>query len=227
MIAVNLFCSNCYTYMIKTQHQSLDLEESPGMNLGKSDPVLAKIMESIDEPIIESTNDVFFDLVTCITDQQIHYRSKGGYMKKLMALLEGQIPTPGLILSLDPHEFAAKKISGIKYKALMNVASYWIEQDLDQVNWHQLSDTQIKSTLLPIKGIGAWTVDMILLYTLGRPNVFNANDFQLKKVMKHCYGLADGPELTNEMSRIADCWSPHKSLAVKYLLAWRNYLKKR
>jgi 3-methyladenine DNA glycosylase/8-oxoguanine DNA glycosylase len=77
------------------------------------------------EPI-ESTEDVFFDLVSCISDQQIHYRSKGSYLKKVIDLLGGAAPTPERLLTLTREEFIHKKISGIKFNALTNLADYWI-----------------------------------------------------------------------------------------------------
>ena len=93
-------------------------------HLSKRDPVLTGIMHYIEESVIESTGDVFFDLVSCIMEQQIHYRANGLYIKKLMKLIHDQIPSPALLLSLDLYEFTKKKILNIKYKALWNLALY-------------------------------------------------------------------------------------------------------
>ena len=203
---------------------SPEILKNPQVYLSEADPILNEIIELVEEPVVESTNDVFFDLVSCIIEQQIHYRAKGVYLKKLLQLLNDEIPTPNQILRLDPYDFVLKKISSLKYKALINLSKYWLKNELSNINWHVLNDDQIKIKLLPIKGVGEWSVDMILLYTLDRPNVFNPNDFQLKKVMSHCYGLTVGPQLRNEMISIAKRWIPFQSLAVKYLLAWRRFL---
>ena len=186
--------------------------------LARQDPVLNRIIDETELPALLSTDDVFFDLVSCIMDQQIHYRSKGAYLNKLNDLLGGEIATPSLILSLEEQDFVFKKISRIKFRAVHTLAQYWEDNNLYNVNWQSLSDEEVKAKLLPIKGIGDWSVDMILLYTLGRPDIFNPNDYHLKRIMSALYGFSSEQNLIKEMNSIAKRWSPHRSLAVRYLL---------
>lgn len=195
--------------------------------LRNGDPVMREIVDSIDLPEIETTEDVFFDLVTCILEQQIHYRARGIYIKKFMELTESQLPTPELILLLDSHAFSLKKIAANKLKALQNLSNYWIAHHLEAVEWSQCSVEEVREYLKPIKGIGEWTIDMILLFTLGKPDIFSPNDFQLKKVMMASYGLAEDSKLTKEMTSLAENWKPYRSIATRYLLEWGKYLKKR
>ncbi|MEO0333604.1 MAG: DNA-3-methyladenine glycosylase 2 family protein, partial [Bacteroidota bacterium] len=71
-----------------------------------------------------------------------------------------------------------------------------------------------------------WTVDMILLYTLERPNVFPAQDYHLRLVMEQLYNI--GPKrITAEMKKVAKNWAPYQSFGVKYLLAWKEANKSR
>ena len=196
-------------------------------DLEKSDAVMSEIVNTIQLPELESSQDVFFDLVSCVLEQQIHYRAKGVYLRKFMVLTDDQLPTPAIIRTIDPHEFALQKIAANKLKALHNLAWYWESHQLDSVDWQNCSNEEVIDHLEPIKGIGRWTIDMILLYTLGRPDIFSPNDFQLKKVMKTCYGLADDKNLASEMTAIAEKWKPNRSLATRYLLEWNKYLKKR
>ena len=199
--------------------------QNPEIYLSDKDPIIADIIEVVKKPEIQSTDDVFFDLITCILEQQIHYRSNGTYTRKFKDLIHDQEPSPQLILALDPHEFALKKISGLKFKALRNLAMYWQEHQLEDVDWHNLQDYVIKSKLNPIKGVGDWTIDMILLFTLRRPDIFNPDDYHLKKIMSQVYQIPADSSLKSSMIDISKNWIPHRSLAVMYLLAWKKYLK--
>lgn len=191
------------------------------------DPVLYEISKLVEPFEYDKSHSVFYDLVSSIADQQIHYRSRGVYLKKLIELLNGEIPTPELLLSLDPHEFAKKKIASNKLKAYKNLATHWIENNYDSVDWHGLDDESVREKLTTISGIGEWTADMILLFTLERKDIFNPKDHQLKKAMIEAYDLAEGPNLEREMTHVAEAWRPERSLGVKYLISYRGYTKKR
>jgi DNA-3-methyladenine glycosylase II len=88
-----------------------------------------------------------------------------------------------------------------------------------------LPDEEIRAQLSAIKGIGKWTMDMILLYTLERPNVFPYDDFHLKQIMVSLYGLDSKVKLKAQMIGVSEHWGHQKSLAVRYLLAWKTYNK--
>lgn len=100
---------------------------------------------------------------------------------------------------------------------------FFIKNKLD---WNTLSDDAIRQHLSSIKGIGNWTIDMILLYTLGRPDVFPYDDFHLKQIMTRVYGLDSSSKLKAQMLEIASLWGNHRSLAVKYLLSWKEQQNK-
>jgi DNA-3-methyladenine glycosylase II len=87
------------------------------------------------------------------------------------------------------------------------------------------SDNEVVKELSSIKGIGKWTIDMILLYTLNRPNVFPYEDFHLKQIMVSLYGLNEKVKLKAQMLAVAENWGEQKSLAVLYLLAYKQYNK--
>ncbi|MGB3467166.1 MAG: hypothetical protein WBA74_17930 [Cyclobacteriaceae bacterium] len=187
--------------------------------LSNSDPVMQEILETIDLPHHQSSGDVFYDLITCVLDQQIHYRSKGVYMKKFVELTHGLLPNPKIIRTIIAEDFAEKKIAGNKYESLQHLASYWTENRLDMIDWTGLPEDEVREKLSPIKGVGPWTINMIMLYTLQHPDIFDPNDYQLKKVMKSSYGL-DDKNLTKEMSNLAENWRPYRSYATRFLLEW-------
>ena len=67
-----------------------------------------------------------------------------------------------------------------------------------------------------------WTIDMLLLYNFQCPNVFPADDYHLKQLMPKLYDLDPSSRLKAQMKDVAECWSPHASLAVRYLLEWKR-----
>jgi len=93
------------------------------------------------------------------------------------------------------------------------------------MDWKLLQDAEITTRLSTIKGIGKWTIDMILLYTLQRPHVFPHDDFHLKQIMVSLYGLDPNVKLKAQMINISKQWLEQKSLAVLYLLAWKQFKK--
>ena len=190
--------------------------ENTKIILSKSDPVLANIINQIPEPIIESTNDVFHDMLSCIIEQQIHYRSTKNIFKKALERAGIARVTPKNLYLLEEHALPTIKLSMGKYETLLKFIEFWNNNELDFV---ELTDNEVIAQLSAIKGIGKWTIDMILLYTLQRPNVFPYDDFHLKQVMVKMYGLDPNTRLKAQMIEVSNAWGEHKSLAVKYLLA--------
>jgi DNA-3-methyladenine glycosylase II len=180
-----------------------------------NDPILKNVVLQIDTPKINSTKDVFHDLMSCIIEQQIHYRST----KKIFAKALERAGIDHVSLNnfhlIEKHALPAIKLAGGKYETMMAFIEYWQNNTID---FNTLTDEQVAEQLSSIKGIGKWTIDMILLYTLNRPNVFPYNDFHLKQIMTALYKLNPNSKLKAQMLAIAEQWSNQKSLAVLYLL---------
>ena len=105
---------------------------------------------------------------------------------------------------------------------MMSFIEYWSNNTLD---FNKLTDEEVIAELSSIKGIGKWTIDMILLYTLERPNIFPYDDFHLKQIMISLYNLDPKAKLKAQMLEVAEKWGNQKSLAVLYLLNWKKHNK--
>jgi DNA-3-methyladenine glycosylase II len=103
-----------------------------------------------------------------------------------------------------------------KYETIMLFVAYWRSHSLD---FNIMTDATVRAQLAAIKGIEQWTIDMILLYTLQRPNIFPCDDFHLKAIMVKLYGLNPNNKLKAQLLDISEQWANQKSLAVLYLLA--------
>jgi len=190
--------------------------------LAASDPILAKIIASIPEPRTDSTHDVFFDLMSCVIEQQIHYRSTKRIFAKMLEKAHLATLTTQNFDEFAQKGFAEAKLSVGKLETIERVLDFFTHHNLD---WQVLSDAEVTEQLSSIKGIGPWTIDMILLYTLDRKNVFPADDFHLKNIMVSLYGLDPNTKLKRQMLDIAATWGAHRSLAVRYLLDWKKHHK--
>ncbi|WP_020567069.1 DNA-3-methyladenine glycosylase family protein [Neolewinella persica] len=194
--------------------------------LSQKDPVLAAIIPQVTLPDIAPSLGIYHDLVSCIVDQQIPQRTRGTYMKKLIGLLSGELPNDNNIYTIQEEDWAIAKMANPKYHTLFRVTDAWHAQKMDTWNWQEMTDKDIRDRLQAIKGIGPQTVDMILLYTLTRPDVFPVGDYHLKQIMEDMYEGEKGEKLPKMMTRVGAAWAPYRSFGTRYLLAWKEERKR-
>lgn len=190
--------------------------------LSNNDPQLKRIIELVSKPEIVSTNDVFHDLMSCVLEQQIHYRSTKNIFKKMLQSADIETLTLDNFSIFEKYAFANAKLSVGKLETVERIIDFF---SVNKINWQLLNDAEVITHLSAIKGIGKWTIDMILLYTLQRFDVFPYDDFHLKEIMVKLYGLNPNVKLKAQMLDVAEAWGAHKSLAVRYLLAWKEFNK--
>lgn len=187
--------------------------------LSASDEVLSDIISTLDLPDHNSSGNVFHDLMSCIIEQQIHYRSTKNIFARLLEKASLTELTPDNFPVFEEMALPGIKISMSKLETILRVVQFWQQNTVD---WAGLTDEEIRNTLGSIKGIGAWTIDMILLYTLERTDVFPTDDYRLKLIMERLYGLDPKSRLKAQMNNIAEKWRPHRSVATLYLLAFKK-----
>ena len=213
-----------FVFILLQDSKGLPMITAAHQHLKKVDSKLGDIIEIISAPKIISTHSVFHDLLSCVVEQQIHYRSTKKTFQKLL-------DAAGLTL-LTPDNFSQFEIKGLqgtnlamkKYETIINVVEYWKANTMD---WNKLSNEEVRTNLSAIKGIGKWTIDMVLIYTLERPNIFSYDDYHIKKIMTSLYGLNEKSRLKAQMKEIAAPWSPYQSTAFLYLLEWKKSMNKK
>lgn len=193
--------------------------------LSERDPILANIISRIELPELDSGRGVYHDLVSCIVDQQIPTRTRGTYMKKLVVLLAGELPDGNNIYTIQPEDWSAAKMAINKYHTLFRMTDYWHKEKMESWKWDELPNEEIFQRLTSIKGIGPQTGHLILLYSLGRPDVFPVGDYHLKQIMETLY-LEEGEKLKDVMLATAEKWAPYQSVGTRYLLAYKAQMKK-
>ncbi len=114
-------------------------------------------------------------------------------------------------------------LSRQKASYIKNVANFFLEEKIDSKDWAAKIDEDILETLTQIKGVGTWTVEMILMFTLDRQDVFPVGDLGIQNAMIALYDIkGDKKELKSKLIEIAEPWKPHRTLACRYLWEWKD-----
>jgi len=185
------------------------------------DAILGKVINTIPPPSYKSTENVFHDLMSCIIEQQIHYRSSKNIFSNL--LQKAEITTELNLENFeqfDKQALSTIKLSTRKYETVLNVLEFWQNNAID---WQKLEDKEVREKLSQIKGIGKWTINMILLFTLQRSNIFAYDDFHIKQIMINLYGLNPKSKLKSQMKKVTEKWLPYQSTAFLYLSEWKKF----
>jgi DNA-3-methyladenine glycosylase II len=190
--------------------------------LYEADDKLAEIINKVELPELKSTHNLFHDLMSCVIEQQIHYRSSKKQFAKMLVKTGLEELTVDNFSQFEEVALSGVKLSTRKFETIARVVDFFRSSPPD---WNSLDDISVVKTLTSIKGIGAWTADMILLYTLERPDVFTTLDYHLKKLMAELYEIPE--KNTAEMKLIAESWRPYRSYGMKYLFAWKEARKNR
>lgn len=183
-------------------------------------------MDTCPWTVVESSQQIFHDLISCVIEQQIHYRSTKKQFEKLLKQAHLEYLTIENFEEFEQQALTHIKLSGRKFETIAHVLEAF---QAPQPDWKLLSDSDIQDKLGSIKGIGQWTVDMILMYTLEREDIFPAQDYHLTGIMKQLYQIQEENKkaFMNRIQEIASNWAPYRSIAVKYLLSWKTANKQK
>jgi DNA-3-methyladenine glycosylase II len=161
--------------------------------------------------------DAYGTLVRSIVGQQLSTKAaRSIYERMTRELFGGKTPTPQQIVETDPDALRTVGLSRAKAAYLRSLAEHIIDGDLPVDRLAEMTDDEVYATLTVVKGLGRWTVDMFLIFHLGRPDVLPVGDLGIRKAVQVQYGLDELPKAA-EIERIAEPWRPHRSLASLYL----------
>lgn len=199
----------------------MDLE-SAILHLNK-DSILKNIIQYAAVKPFTPSGNVYFDLLNSIVSQQLSVKAAETIFTRFCLLFPENYPSPELLLVTDPDQLRAAGLSRQKASYLQNVAAYALENNIDSIEWEHYDDMEIIQMLTKIKGVGRWTVEMILMFTLGRPDVFPKDDLGIQQAIFRLYNLnTSGKDLLREMTEIAESWRPYRTVACRYLWYWKN-----
>ncbi len=189
-------------------------------HLGAADPVMQRIINEVGtfEPTVQS--DLWWSLVDSIGSQQLSIKAAATIVGRIAMLGQGnEVPGPAELLEVDDTALRACGLSGAKVKYVKDLAAKWLDGTLDPDLLPNLSDDEVVDHLTQVKGIGRWTAEMALIFTLQRPDVLPVDDLGLRNAVQRAYGLDERPGRA-ELTEIGEPWRPYRSAATLYL--WRS-----
>jgi DNA-3-methyladenine glycosylase II len=190
------------------------------------DPVLKHLIEDFGGPLpLEHDSrgrppELYGALLRSITGQQLSVKAARAIYGRMVDRFGGRAPTPEELLADDPDELrAAAGLSRAKVASLRSLAEHVISGQLQLDRLAELPDDEVAAELIAVKGIGRWTADMYLMFTLGRPDVVAVGDQGLRNAVMRAYGL-DAPPSPEAFTELAERWRPYRTRACLYL--WRS-----
>ncbi|HWJ91413.1 MAG TPA: DNA-3-methyladenine glycosylase [Flavisolibacter sp.] len=187
------------------------------------DKKLAKLIAGKEPFELKFHKNICLRLCASIMSQQLSTKVAQVIHRRFLELYNGE-PTPEQILATPFEKLRGIGLSNAKTQYVLNVAQFAIDHRLDDKKLKKMPDEEVIELLTQIKGVGKWTVEMLLMFTLGRPDVFSADDYGIQVAMKNIYKLDDTnkKELKENMSRIAKKWSPFRTYACLHLWQWKD-----
>ena len=184
------------------------------------DPVLAEVLVRVGSlPVLAPTPDPFGTLVRSVGGQQLSVRAAASIHARVEAAVGGV--TPENLLRVTPDELRATGLSWAKVRTVRALADAALDGRVDFAHLAALPDEAVITALIPLPGIGRWTVEMFLIFGLARPDVFSFGDLVLRQELARLY-----PEATPEEAQAAVLgWSPYRTLAARSL--WAEVARRR
>lgn len=187
------------------------------------DSKLEKVIATTEIAYPETDGDVYLRLIKAIVFQQLSGKAASTIFNRFLALFPEEYPEPGIVLSLETEELRAAGLSRQKSGYIQNVAEFFLNEDIMNKDWTAMEDEAIIKYLTQIKGVGKWTVEMLLMFTLDRSDIFPLDDLVIQQAMQKLYGIESrGRQLKNEMTAIAEPWKPYRTFASLYLWSWKH-----
>ncbi len=189
-----------------------------------SDKKLAAVIIAQQSLKLKKRKNVTVRLCASIMSQQLSTKVADVIYKRFLNLFDGEEPNPEQILSIKPEKLRSIGLSNAKVMYVQNVARFALEEGLDHKHLGKKSNEEVILHLTKIKGVGRWTAEMILMFTLGREDVFAVDDLGIQQAMQKLYQLkaADKKLLKKRMLSISEKWSPYRTYACMHLWRWKD-----
>ncbi len=193
--------------------------DSALIHLSRVDPKLGKLIGRFGPPVFKPETNYYEALVRAIIYQQLSGKAANTIYRRFLNLFEGcRFPLPGEVLSF-PHE-SLRNVGLSKQKAtyIKDLSDKLDKGEIYLGDVEKMSDEEVCAELMKVKGIGQWTADMFLMFTLNRLDVFPLGDLGIQKGYQRILQMKKLPT-TEELKSGSDIWKPYRTIAAWYL--WR------
>jgi DNA-3-methyladenine glycosylase II len=189
------------------------------------DKKLKKILATQQPFLLEKKKKVYLSLCGSILSQQLSTKVARVIYKRFLELFGKKQPTLQQILDVPPEKLRSIGLSNAKAAYVHNVCRFFLEHNITDGRLDKMSNEEVMELLTQIKGVGKWTVEMILMFTLGREDVFAIDDLGLQQSIIKLYKLdptGDKKLMKEKMLSISEKWSPYRTYACRYLWGWKD-----
>lgn len=190
------------------------------------DQVLKQVIRRQDPPELLIRKGIWLQLCLSIISQQLSTRVAEVIGNRFLNLFPRKTPTLKSVLEMPDERLREVGLSGAKTMYIKNVCRFFLEHKLTDSRLHKLDDELVIQCLTEIKGVGRWTVEMILMFSMAREDVFAADDLGIRQAMIQLYQVEAENEraLRQQLIQIADSWKPYRTYACRYLWRWKDQI---
>lgn len=181
----------------------------------RGDAVMAALVDRLPPPRPRRVVSLFEDLVDSVVSQQLSVTAADAIMARLAALFPDNRPTPAGFALLADEELRAAGLSRAKVRALREIGAAFADGSVDPARIVHLPDEEFIDEISRLRGVGRWTAQMLLIFSLGRRDVFAMGDLGLRTAVARHYGVERDDR--EAIERISAAWSPWRSVACRYL----------
>lgn len=187
------------------------------------DKKLKKIIERHGPIETSAKKNVYLHLCFSIMSQQLSTKVADVFIQRFLNLYKKKYPSVTEIAATSVETLRSIGLSNAKANYIKNVCDFFIAEKLTDARLYKMSDEEIINYLTKIKGVGKWTVEMILMFTLGRENIFSVDDLGIQQSMMALYKIeGDKKAIREKMYHIAVKWQPYRTYACMYLWRWKD-----
>ena len=189
----------------------------------KKDKALATLLKG--EPyVLKKRKNTAIRLIASIISQQLSTKVAAIIFKRFLDLYGGREPSLQTILDTSHDTLRGIGLSNSKVNYVKNVAEFFITHSITDKQLYTMSPSSVIDLLTQIKGVGKWTVEMLLMFSLGQEDVFAVDDLGIQQAMIRLYKIkfSTKKELQTKMLRRAETWAPYRTYACLHLWHWKD-----
>jgi DNA-3-methyladenine glycosylase II len=186
----------------------------------RTDKALRPIIDGNILPPFRRPNDPFQSLTQSIIYQQLSGKAAGTILKRFLELFpDANFPTPEQVKRLSIEKMRGVGLSGQKTTYIKDLADRFLDGTIEPKKFPKMTDDEIRDHLVIVKGVGRWTADMFLMFTLFRPDILPTGDLAIQKGFQKVFKLKSMPD-AKTMEKLSEPWKPYRTVACWYL--WRS-----
>lgn len=186
----------------------------------RRDEVMRRLIKKYAEPYWQEKEDLFQALTYEIVGQQLSNKVAKVIYDRFTKLFKNGIPNARELQKISDQKIRDAGCSWAKVKYLKSLAQAVDSGELNLESIHRLTDEEVYAQLTKVKGIGSWTAEMFLIFSLHRPDVFSLGDLGLRTAVAKLYGVKRTS--LKKIQKISETWKPYRSFASRYL--WSSLL---